>query len=48
MNKMAVNFNMLGAFMKNWILGNVKRGLAITKQVHSLRMKYTEGGKESF
>jgi len=45
---MTVDFNMFGALMKNWILGNVKRGLTITKQMHGLCMKDTERGKESF
>ena len=40
--KMTIDFDMLGAFMKNWIVGDVKSSLIITVELHRLRMRYTK------
>jgi len=39
---MAIYFNVLGSFVKNWILGDMKSGLTITVKQHGLCMRKTE------
>ena len=46
MNKMAVQFNMLCPFVKDWIGSNVKSRLVITVKLGSLVMRKREILKE--
>ena len=45
-NEVAVQFNMLCPFVKDWIGSNVKSSLIITVKLSSLRMRKTEVLKE--